>query len=383
MKLQKKVWKLQHQTICKVVGMAFDLKDLAKIGKKFGIPQGDPLLDHESTLHSTVVHLCGSDNKVARHMQKMIELRFARYSKRLSALDAVELVAWVTEDKGSPDIPLWAILWDLATRDLEKGSLIETALFGFLHMLEHALMKEYWDSAAERAGKHAEEERAAGEATALRRQILDLQGELERSRKLNEQLRAQVAEGKTTQQPIIGPVRIVPPTVPPNEKVARLQILLETARSEKQCLEEECSRLRKEVRVLAREVSHRMGCESPEIEEAPPRECPFREILREKHVAMVGGINSLECHYRDLVQAMGGTFQRHDGNCRGGECLIQDCVRKADLVVCPVEVNSHNAMKSVKKLCKNLGVPCCFPRTAGLSGFRTAIEEHFADSQCA
>lgn len=383
MKLQKKVWELQHQTVCKVVGMAFDLKDLAKIGKKFGIPQGDPLLDHESTLHSTVVHLCGSDNKVARHMQKLIELRFARYAKRLSAVDAVQLVAWVTEEQGKPDIPLWAILWDLATRDLEKGSVIETALFGYLHMLEHSLMQEYWESASRREEKRIEEERAAEESMALRRQILDLQGELERSRKLNEQLRVQLAEQEASPERPSATQRIAPQAVQQQEKVLRLQVLLDTARSEKQSLEAECEQLRDEIQVLAREVSQGVQCPASVETERSACECPMREILREKHVAMVGGINSLECHYRDLVRAMGGTFQRHDGNCRGGECLIHDCVRKADLVVCPVEVNSHNAMKSVKKLCKTLGVPCCFPRTAGLSGFRTAIEEHFTDSQCA
>jgi hypothetical protein len=119
------------------------------------------------------------------------------------------------------------------------------------------------------------------------------------------------------------------------------------------------------------------GCEAVSLS------CPLREFLREKHVAMVGGIDSLECHYRDLVEAMGGTFRRHDGDCRGGECLIEDCVRKADLVVCPIEVNSHNAAKSVKKLCRSYGVACCFPRTAGLSAFRSAIEEHFSESQVA
>jgi hypothetical protein len=316
-------------------------------------------------------------------MQKMIELRFARYAKRLSAVDAVELVAWVTEDKGSPDIPLWAILWDIATRDLEKGSLVETALFGFLHMLEHRLMKQYWESATDREQKQAEEQRAAEESIALRRQVLDLQGEVERSRKLNEQLRMQVAEQKSVPHIAQGSPRIVPAAMPHTEKVTRLQVLLEAARSEKQGLEEECARLRNEIEVLAREISQGMPCEASGHPESSSCPCPIKDILREKHVAMVGGINSLECHYRDLVQAMGGTFHRHDGNCRGGECLIHDCVRKADLVICPVEVNSHNAMKSVKKLCKNLGVPCCFPRTAGLSGFRTAIEEHFTESECA
>ena len=125
----------------------------------------------------------------------------------------------------------------------------------------------------------------------------------------------------------------------------RFQMLLDDARARIQSLEQERSRLLKEIDVLTHEVSWKNREGLGETHEVAPLKCPFQECLRQKHVAMVGGINSLECHYRQLVEAMGGTFQRHDGDCRGGECLIQDCVRKADLVVCPVEVNSHNAVK--------------------------------------
>jgi len=317
----------------------------------------------------------------------MIQTRFSRYARRLSAMEARDLIESVSDSKGNPDIPLWAILWSLATQGLENGASVETALFGFVHMLEHRLMREFWQSAARRAEERAEDCKAADEATRLKRRILDLQGELDRREKLNEQLRMQLSEVKISQTSHAGQGRFQAPAAPQRvdhaEKILRLQMVLDDAHAQRQDLEEECLRLRKEIDVLAREVSRKVRDEFPDNQEIVPLGCPCREFLRQKHVTMVGGINSLECHYRDLVEAMGGTFQRHDGDCRGGECLIQDCVRKADLVVCPVEVNSHNAVKSVKKLCKNYGVPCCFPRTAGLSGFKTAIEEHFSDSQVA
>ncbi len=387
MKSQRKVWELQHQTVCKVIGMAFDLDDLKKIGKKFGISPRDSLLDDDFTLHSTVAHLCDSDNRVARHIQKIIETRFARYSRRLSILEVPELIEWITEEKGHPHIPLWAILWSLATRGLEKGASLETALFGFIHMLEHRLLREFWETSAKRAAAHEEAGKAIDESTRLRREILDLRGELERTEKLNEHLRMQLSKLQTSEerQAAAGPyqAQILPQRVDQSEKIVRLEMLLDDARSQKQSLEEERFGLRKQIDALTREVSRKTREELGESQETFSLKCPFREFLRQKHVAMVGGINSLECHYRELVEAMGGTFQRHDGDCRGGECLIQDCVRKADLVVCPVEVNSHNAVKSVKKLCKTYGVPCCFPRTAGLTGFRMAIEEHFSEPQVA
>jgi hypothetical protein len=387
MKSQRKVWELQHQTICKVVGMAFDLGELKKLARKFGISQTDPLMDHEFALHSTAVHLCGSDNKVARHIQKLIESKFLRYSRRLAALDARELIESVTEGKGNADIPLWAVLWNLATRESEDRASVETALFGFIHMLEHRLVRDFWKSAAAKTQERAEESKAVEELTRLKRRMLDAQAELDRREKLIEQLRLQLADAKnsppTNGEPERPPVWVGPQRIDQGDKIARLQLLLDEARSRNQDLEEECARLRTDMDVLARDTCRKFCEEFPENDQADPLSCPCRDFLKQKHVAMVGGIDSLESHYRQLVEHLGGTFQRHHGDCRAGECLILDCVRRADLVVCPVEVNSHNAVKSVKKLCKKYGVPCCFPRTAGLSGFRTAIEEHFAESEVA
>lgn len=387
MKSRRKVWELQHQTVCKVVGMAFDLGELKKLARKFGISQTDPLMDHEFALHSTAVHLCGSDNKVSRHIQKSIESKFLRYSRRLSALDARELIEAVTEAKGNADIPLWAVLWDLATRESKDRASVETALFGFIHMLEHRLVRDFWKSAAARTQERAEESSAVDELTRLKRRILDAQTELDRREKIIEQLRLQLEDAKNSPPATIErerlPAWVGPQRIDQADKIERLQMLLDGARSRNQDLEEECTRLRADIDVLARDICRKVCDKFAENEQTDPLSCPCRDFLKRKHVAMVGGIDSLESHYRQLVEHLGGTFQRHHGDCRAGECLIHDCVRRADLVVCPVEVNSHNAVKSVKKLCKKYGVPCCFPRTAGLSGFRTAIEEHFAESEVA
>ena len=387
MKSGRKVWELQHQTVCKVIGMAFDLEDLKKIARRFGISPTDPLMDHEFALHSTAVQLCGSDNKVARYVQKMIQKRFARYAHRLSGLEVPQLIELITESKGNPDVPLWAVLWNLSTWGLENGASVETALFGFIHVLEHRLMREYWESVTVREDKRAAEARAADEATGLKRRLLDLQSDLDRREKVNEQLRVKVAELNRSQGHALDlgnlPIPMDRQRVDQAEKTVRLQMLLDETRCRNQDLEQECSRLRTEVELLVREVSRETQDRFSVLRDTVPMECPCQECRGKKHVAMVGGIESLEIHYRELVEAMGGTFQRHDGDCRGGECPIQDCVRRADLVVCPVEVNSHNAVKSVKKLCRKYGVPCCFPRTAGLSGLRTAIAEHFPEYQVA
>lgn len=388
MKSHKKIWEVQHQTVCKVIGMALDFKDLKKIANKFGISPQDPLMDHEFALHSTAVQLCASDNPVARHIQKTIETRFAKYSKRLSQMDALKLIERVTQGGADAGIPLWAIVWDLATRGLNNGASVETALFGFIHMLEHRLLKEFSESAVRRDEQSVEDTGMADESARLKRQVLDLQNQVKKSRKLSENLRIQLAQmttsqGRASDHPLQQERPVMAQSSEETGKISRLRDLLEDTRAQKRNLEEECFRLRSEMEALVRDASVKITQDSTAGTEMPTHICPLRNVLAGKHVTMVGGLGSLECHYRRVVEEMGGSFHRHDGDCRRGECLLEDCIKKANLVVCPVEVNSHNAAKSVKKICKLRGIPCCFPRTAGLTGFRKAIEEHYAKSDVA
>ncbi len=388
MKSQRRIWEIQHQTVCKVIGMAFSARDLRKIASKFGISPQDPLMDLDFALHSTAVHLCGSDNRVSRHIQKMIENRFVRYSKILSDTDPIELISAVTERPQDLNVPLWAILWDLSTRGIENGASVETALFGFVHMLEHRLLKEFWEPQSRNQQRENGEKEGPDQILVLKRQLLNLQRETERSRKLSDNLRRQI---ETMKRPVRrsgmsvvqreAPRRQVDPDSA--EKIKRLRNLLEEARAQKHSLRQQCSRLRAELQVLVSEVSVRATQCSAGDENSHQGSCPEGKALGGKRIAMVGGIDSLECYYRQLVEEMGGTFHRHNGSCQSGDCNVETCVRKADLVVCPIDVNSHNATKAAKKICKRYGIPCCFPRTAGLTGLRMAIEKYNEEMEVA
>ena len=101
--------------------------------------------------------------------------------------------------------------------------------------------------------------------------------------------------------------------------------------------------MKAELDAVVAELSDRDRDEEPTPEVLPQCNCPARIVLEGRSVAMVGGIGSLEHHYRELIEEMGGRFCRHSGDCRRGERLLEDCISAADLVVCPIKVNSHNA----------------------------------------
>ena len=56
--------------------------------------------------------------------------------------------------------------------------------------------------------------------------------------------------------------------------------------------------------------------------------------------------------YRRFVVERGGIFEYHDGRLRGGVKDLESRFRRADVVLCPVNCNSHGACLMVKNLGK-------------------------------
>ena len=79
--------------------------------------------------------------------------------------------------------------------------------------------------------------------------------------------------------------------------------------------------------------------------------CPSFDLCR-KRILIVGGINRMESLYRQLIEENGGIFEYHDGHIKGGKKTLENRIRRADIVLCPVNINSHNACSVVKKMGK-------------------------------
>jgi hypothetical protein len=84
--------------------------------------------------------------------------------------------------------------------------------------------------------------------------------------------------------------------------------------------------------------------------------CPSFDLCR-KRVLIVGGMGRMEDAYRRFVEERGGIFEYHDGRLRGGAKGLENSFRRADVVLCPVNCNSHGACQLVKNLGKKHGKP--------------------------
>ena len=79
--------------------------------------------------------------------------------------------------------------------------------------------------------------------------------------------------------------------------------------------------------------------------------CPSFDLCK-KRVLIVGGLTRMESLYRELIENSGGIFEYHDGYMKKGVRSLESRLRRADVVLCPVNCNSHGACSVVKNLAK-------------------------------
>ncbi len=100
--------------------------------------------------------------------------------------------------------------------------------------------------------------------------------------------------------------------------------------------------------------------------------CP-RYKLCAKRIFMIGGLTRMKSFYRDIVEKAGGKFDYHDGYLKNASINLKAKVKRCDIVLCPVNCNSHNACLRVKKLCNRYNKKLKFLNNSSLSAISKAL----------
>nr|NJM04251.1 DUF2325 domain-containing protein [Desulfobacula sp.] len=100
--------------------------------------------------------------------------------------------------------------------------------------------------------------------------------------------------------------------------------------------------------------------------------CP-RHTLCARRVFMVGGMTKMKSFYKDIIERAGGEFDYHDGYMKNSSDNMEARVRRCDMVLCPVNCNSHNACLMVKRLCHRYNKPLKILSSSSLSAVTQAL----------
>lgn len=396
---KRRIWDFQPSTICRILGLSFDEKELKKIFKDLKLSNGNQF-SAAFEMHQHLAQICRTQSQHAKRVEKILEKQFAPYKKEVGRLgsDARKICEFI---EGRPEnvlknVPISALIW-FAARNGSQDKEIETRIFTAVHMKEHQALRFYDELSRKLPGDKVEDimkelriasesneklqrrckrleqkkEELISEREAIKEDKVRLVHVLEEQKRLNERLRERIKKigGEAAYEHIEGmkkEIELLRGEIKRLNKENTDLVKISASASNYKFNTKEGMRMKLEMEDPDRDklAASACNCNADHNEGSP---------LRDVRVAYVGGVESLESCYKDLAESFGCLFCYHSGHCERGEREIEGIVEKNDVIFCPVDINSHNACLLVKKACKLRGKHCYFLRSSSLSALKKML----------
>ena len=368
-------WEIEHFFKCPVIGMCLTFSEQKQLLKKagFSIKKKTPF-----EIHEMLVANSEHENQLARKVDNLLNRKFGAEAASLLALGKEKFIArWrAVFDSEDCRCALWAAA---AGRRLSLECRSE--VFGDVHMTMHWSANQSIKLKQKLAAQQAQidgMQQAGKEAAALQR---NLRKENNRLRKSEADLKTRLTSMESNQRKLeerLAAVHSQPWLHSLEQKNQRLQddlnaatFNLKTGELQVAKLKEQNAFLSEELeqhKELARHLSQEIrffisnACEMKPCEES----CSTFDLCQ-KRVLIVGGLTRMEALYRRLIEGSGGKFEYHDGYMKKGTKSLENRLRRADMVLCPVSCNSHAACSMVKNLAKKHNKPLHMLANSSLS----------------
>jgi len=373
---RKLIWEIDWRLICPVIGTCLSLPDQKKILKKARISLHG-LSDFD--VHALLVQSIGSESPLSRRVQRYLDDKYRRQVTDYGTCSQVEFFSLWREGLRSGEIG--GLLWVAAT----NPNLSEQAtnkIFADVHMRMHGQCAIARQELQQVKRLRAENQKLTDKLREARKRAREAAQALRTSEKVRAELERTVRALKVENEALKRDTQ----SRRLREENDALRIQLEKTERQLQAQAATLERVRAESDHLAAELASQMEINQfmqEEMErllqemlrdEAECETCPDRDLCA-RRVLLVGGITKLRAFYRDLVEKMGGEFTYHDGRTGGGERALENLIGRADVVLCPVDVNSHRACLSVKKICKKWEKPYYMLPSSSVSSISRALAD--------
>jgi hypothetical protein len=369
-KQRTRIWELHSSLHCSIIGTCLTTGELRRLLIRLKVANVETADDHD--LHMLGVLLAARPQAGAKHLQKTIDRRHHTALNQFAKAKSPDAIGALWQDAlKRGDIPgaYWALLTHPATTD----AMVKRA-FGEVHMLSHLI------GAANRADiqrlrtLEADNAMLAAKLERQQRQLRDgFTARDETVRRLTDAL-ARQAGGDA------------PPAASDDEAHVLAAALIERDR---RLTQERQRRERLEQRIAAaaeeRDQAKRSLGRSEQEREALSAELVSIESqieallrpqddqsagaldLRGSTVLYVGGRAHQTPQLKNLVERSNGRFLHHDGGLEHNAALLPGLVSRTDLAVFPVDCVSHEAVASLKRICRQLGKRYLPLRTSSLA----------------
>ena len=377
---RSKLWELETELHCSVIGTCVPLEELRKIYQRVQGAEANHL--HDYAIHGLFVSSAASPHAGIRLVNKYLDRAYRTAVQRFNrARTDTELAEQWQAALDSGDIA--GAYWALLTHPKVSPALVKQA-FGDVHMLSHLAGRNVQ---AEKRRRQALTRQCESQRQALADYSQRLQRlHTEQERTLAELQQCQRQLGAKTETCEVLQNQLV--ELQENEavsalrhRIARLEQKLAQAEARHQDdwaeringLEEDNRALREQLELRTHEceaLTARLEMLLDDVSACPGQDQPD---LCGRCILYVGGHMRAQAHFRKLVERLNGNFLHHDGGLEDGRKRLPVLLQRADAVICPVDCISHRAVNDIKVLCKREAKPMILLRKASFSAFNAAL----------
>lgn len=359
-KIPLRFWEIQAFFKCPVVGMCLTLAEQKQCLKKTSF---SPRNATPFEIHEAVVASSEGENRVSRRADRLLQRKFGKEAADLIRLDDEAFMAHFKTAGAAGDHA--AALWAAAIHP-DLPSTLQREIFGQIHMNMHFSGEERMKMNRKLASQHRRLEEMCRSNKDIAQQKRALEKENHYLRQNRASLKTALAAAEREIERMKNESFITdaqPETMGPGLERSflrsELEALYECNKSQQVqiadlkkknlqlasqigCQKELNRRFRQETQTIFAEMAAKNRCDES---------CPSFDLCQ-KRILIVGGMSRMESLYRELIEASGGIFEYHDGYMKKGARRLESCLRRADVVLCPVNCNSHTACSVVKSLAK-------------------------------
>lgn len=374
-------WEIPEFFQCPVVGMCLTLADQKQVLKKTKI---SPKNISPFEIHEAVVASSACENRVSRRVDRLLQRKFGKQATSLFELDESEFFNHYRSADAAGDHA--AAVWATAAHPTLPLT-IKREIFGEIHMSMHFSGEERLKMKRKLSCREDElkdlrcsHKKIAQQKRTFEKEIQDLkqsQNSLKNALRVAEKELTQSKKSHVNNDVLVYAVgsegerlflrRELEGLYECNRRQQRqIEALAEKNRTLASKLGCQCElnrRIRQETRTIISELIAKTRCD---------QSCPSFDLCQ-KRILIVGGMSRMETLYRELIEASGGIFEYHDGYMKKGSRQLESRLRRADMVLCPVNCNSHNACSAVKRLAKKHQKPVQMLANSSLQAISRAI----------
>ena len=376
---RSKIWELSDTLHCSIIGTCLSNAELRHVLVRLNAKGVESADEHE--LHVLGVMLAGRRESGAKLLQRALDRRHGMAIKQYGrAKDGEGLRRMWEESVRSGDIP--GAYWALLSHPLANEEIIKKA-FRDVHMLSHLVgaanradirrLRQLEDDIGVLTGKLDRQQQQLRDGFMSRDETIRQLKELlirkvehatdDAARSANagselETLRSVIAElNRRLGQETARRQRLEQRLQAASSSVQKTEAALRTMVDERDALARDLELVEDQLAGLL---------QSPD--DSTEGSLEFAGTL-----LYVGGRANQIPQMKAMVERMGAHFLHHDGGIENSIALLPGLVGRADQVFFPVDCISHDAVTTIKKLCRQLERPYCPLRTASLAALVASL----------